>query len=76
MGGKWRARVVRHENGRYMRVGYLICDCECTDRNCTILSHSTIPAKFKAFSRIFSHNFSTISIAISLCVVCASVQRG
>ncbi len=83
-----------HENGRYMegagwegmkmggiwwaRVCYLICDYESAHRTCTILSHSAIPTKFKAFSRIFSHNFSTVSIAISFCVVCecVRVQRG
>ncbi len=68
-----------HENGRYMRrvrVSYLICDCECAHRTCTILSHSAIPTKFKAFSRIFSHNFSTVSIAISLWAWCVSVCKG
>jgi len=65
MGGIWWARVC-----------YLICDYECAHRTCTILSHSAIPIKFKAFSRIFSHNFITVSIAISLCVVCEGVQRG
>jgi hypothetical protein len=42
MGGIWRARV-----------GYLICDCECTEKTCTILSHSTIAAKFMAFPGFF-----------------------
>jgi hypothetical protein len=67
-----------HENGRYMVGAGLLFDLR--QRMCAQNLHDIkpfcYPYKVQGIFQNFSHNFSTVSIAISLSVVCECVQRG